>query len=264
VLKAGHETRPFWVTPSGTVFLETTSRHYEAARDFLVSVAEPVSRPDFVHEYRLDKNALFAAASMGMDADVVLSALERLSKVPLAPSVRRFVTAATTGYGKAKVVLRRGRYFVESSYPSALRLLARHPTIRACRVRFTLGGVRYVGSAPPAAAGAGGGAAGGAANVVDLTGDDDASFIVGRALAETDKSLGLEKCCAAVAAAARTRTRLRAARRVRSRATTRTTPRSLPPSRGRSSCTDRRGGAGARTRRRCIHPLLGTTSPTTS
>lgn len=91
-LKADHERRPFWVTPTGAIFLEgargrrplrartrggrasldraarprlpaaATSPLYEQARDFLVAIAEPVSRPEFVHEYRLDKNALFAGA----------------------------------------------------------------------------------------------------------------------------------------------------------------------------------------------------------
>jgi hypothetical protein len=103
-LKPDHERRPFWVTPTGSIFLEggpsaerhhgtgpehrccgacrshfaqqnfssrparhahagaATSPLYEQARDFLVAIAEPVSRPEYIHEYRLDKNALFAGA----------------------------------------------------------------------------------------------------------------------------------------------------------------------------------------------------------
>lgn len=115
-LKPDHARRPFWVAPTGSIFLEgadapafalgsCSSRHpsaassplYEQARDFLVAICEPVSRPDFIHEYRLDKNALFAAASMGMTAPHILSALSKMSKVPVSARVEDFVRTCTAG-----------------------------------------------------------------------------------------------------------------------------------------------------------------------
>ena len=104
------------------------------ARDFLIAICEPKRRPEFLHEYSLDKNALFAAASMGMTADLILRALQKLSKTPVPKTVRNFVLQCTTGYGKVKLVLERSRYFVESAYPAVLKLLALHPTIAAARV----------------------------------------------------------------------------------------------------------------------------------
>ena len=46
------------------------------ARDFLIAICEPKRRPEFLHEYSLDKNALFAAASMGMTADLEVAIAE--------------------------------------------------------------------------------------------------------------------------------------------------------------------------------------------
>ncbi|CAM9161480.1 unnamed protein product, partial [Choristocarpus tenellus] len=51
-LKAQHENRPIWVLPDGHIFLEAMSPYYTQAYDFLVAISEPVSRPEFVHEYK--------------------------------------------------------------------------------------------------------------------------------------------------------------------------------------------------------------------
>ncbi len=110
------------------------------ARDFLIAICEPRSRPELLHEYVLDKNALFAAASMGLTSDLVLQTLNKLSKAAIHRAVERFVRLCTTGYGKVKLVLERSRYYVESSYPSVLRLLASHPGIAAARVHRSASG----------------------------------------------------------------------------------------------------------------------------
>jgi DNA excision repair protein ERCC-3 len=45
-LKPDHFNRPLWVCPDCRVFLETFSPVYKQAYDFLIAVAEPVSRPE--------------------------------------------------------------------------------------------------------------------------------------------------------------------------------------------------------------------------
>lgn len=160
---------------------------YEIARDFLIAICEPVSRPDFIHEYRLDKNALFAAASMGYTSDLVISALRKMSKVPIADGVVEFIRACTSGYGKAKLVLRRGRYYLGSDYPAVLRLLNKHPKIRASRVRYLSDGSRVVGmeAAAPSSSSSSG--------VIDLSGGaGEDGFLVEHTLAESEGSLGLK------------------------------------------------------------------------
>ena len=51
-LKPDHASRPFWVYPNGHVYLEQYSSLYSQARDFLVQISEPCSRPIYIHEYR--------------------------------------------------------------------------------------------------------------------------------------------------------------------------------------------------------------------
>jgi hypothetical protein len=43
-LKHDHELRPLWIANDGTVILESFSAISEQAQDFLIAIAEPVSR----------------------------------------------------------------------------------------------------------------------------------------------------------------------------------------------------------------------------
>jgi DNA excision repair protein ERCC-3 len=76
-----HGNRPLWVCPDGRIFLETYSPIYKQAYDFLIAIAEPVCRPESVHEYILTPHSLYAAVSVGLDTETIISVLNRLSKV---------------------------------------------------------------------------------------------------------------------------------------------------------------------------------------
>ena len=80
--------RPLWVCPDGRIFLETYSPVYKQAYDFLIAVAEPVCRPEAVHEYVMTPHSLYAAVSVGLETDTIVSVLNRLSKVTQPSSYR--------------------------------------------------------------------------------------------------------------------------------------------------------------------------------
>ena len=61
MLKKDHESRPLWITPECLIILEATSPIYQQAYDFLVAIAEPVARPQFVHKYVLTPNSLYVS-----------------------------------------------------------------------------------------------------------------------------------------------------------------------------------------------------------
>ncbi|XP_074369258.1 general transcription and DNA repair factor IIH helicase/translocase subunit XPB1-like [Apium graveolens] len=90
---------------------------YEQASDFLITVAEPVCRPEFMHDYNLTPHSLYAAVSAGFTTETVLSVLNALSKTKLPKDVIDFIHASTSNYGKVKLVLKKNRYFVESAFP---------------------------------------------------------------------------------------------------------------------------------------------------
>lgn len=134
-LKPDHSSRPIWISPSdGKIYLESFSPLSEQAQDFLVTIAEPVSRPSFMHEYKITTHSLYAAVSVGLETDDIISVLSRLSKVPVATSVINFIKGATHSYGKVKLVLKYNRYFVESSSAEILRMLLKDDVIGKLRL----------------------------------------------------------------------------------------------------------------------------------
>lgn len=129
-LKKDHENRPLWISPEGTIYLEAFAPVAEQAIDFLVAIAEPVSRPSFIHEYRLTAYSLYAAVSIGLETEDIIQVLERLSKTVVPENIVEFIRDNTSSFGKLKLVLKHGRYFVESSYPDVLQVLLKDEVIR--------------------------------------------------------------------------------------------------------------------------------------
>lgn len=58
-LKADHIQRPCWACPDGVIFLEAFHDLYVQANDFLVAIAEPVARPEFLHQFKLTPYSLY-------------------------------------------------------------------------------------------------------------------------------------------------------------------------------------------------------------
>eukprot|EP00667_Euglena_gracilis_P002702 EG_transcript_2707 len=124
-LKPDHVHRPLWVTAAGTplritVYLETFSPLYAEAAAFLSAIAEPVTRPFFVHEYHVTGASLYTAVSIGMSPASILATLGKLSKVLLPARLTTFIHEQAEAFGKAVLVLRGGRYFIQSRRPEVI------------------------------------------------------------------------------------------------------------------------------------------------
>ncbi|GAM22372.1 hypothetical protein SAMD00019534_055470 [Acytostelium subglobosum LB1] len=133
-LKQSNISRPMWVCPDGHIFLETFSPIYKEASDFLVAIAEPVCRPQLIHEYQLTPYSLYAAVSVGLETADIINVLGRLSKMEIPREIINFVKKCTKSYGKVKLVLQKNKYYVESAYPDVLEHLLKDSTIRSARV----------------------------------------------------------------------------------------------------------------------------------
>ncbi|KAF8591090.1 DNA repair helicase rad25 [Ramaria rubella] len=137
-LKPDHASRPLWISPEdGHIILEGFSPIAEQAQDFLVAIAEPVSRPAFMHEYKLTSYSLYAAVSVGLQTSDIIEVLNRLSKVPVPESIIGFIKDRTVSYGKVKLVLKHNKYFVESSHPDTLQMLLKDEVIGSARKKIT-------------------------------------------------------------------------------------------------------------------------------
>lgn len=152
-LKPDHFSRPLWISPKDCrIVLESFSPLAEQAQDFLITIAEPVSRPSHIHEYKITPYSLYAAVSVGLETDDIIQVLNRLSKVPVAESIVKFIRGATVSYGKVKLVLKNTRYFVESAQADVLQMLLKDPVIGPLRINSestTIGSTGLVKVAAP-------------------------------------------------------------------------------------------------------------------
>ncbi|KAL7111729.1 hypothetical protein ACP275_05G107900 [Erythranthe tilingii] len=132
-LKPDHANRPLWACADGRIFLETFSQLYKQAYDFLIAIAEPVCRPESMHEYNLTPHSLYAAVSVGLETETIISVLNKLSKTKLPQEMIDFIHGSTANYGKVKLVLKKNKYLVESPFPEVLNRLLHDEVIGRAR-----------------------------------------------------------------------------------------------------------------------------------
>ncbi|KIW45885.1 uncharacterized protein PV06_01592 [Exophiala oligosperma] len=144
-LKMDHENRPLWIDPSVSygskkgpkITLEAFSPLAAQATDLLTTIAEPQSRPSYLHEYRFTEHSLYAALSVGLRGEDIIRALEKLSKTPVPQSVIEFIDKHTKTYGKVRLVLRNNKFYVESDERPIIDMLLRDPVIGPCKAAGT-------------------------------------------------------------------------------------------------------------------------------
>ena len=85
------------------------------ATEFLIAIAEPVSRPNHIHEYKLTPTSLYAAASVELKKEDIMNILNKFCKNKVVPKdMEKFIEDYTNRYGKAKLVLQQNKYFIEA------------------------------------------------------------------------------------------------------------------------------------------------------
>ena len=133
-LKPDHQLRSLYIAPNGHIFLESFSPVFKHAQDFLIAIAEPLSRPKLVHEYKLTAYSLYAAVSVGLKTEDIIEYLRRLCKTTLPNEIVDFIKACTLSYGKVKLVLKHNRYFIESVYSEVIQKLLKDNVIAGIRI----------------------------------------------------------------------------------------------------------------------------------
>jgi hypothetical protein len=132
-LKDDYDDRPCYVTADRKVVLEAFSPLSKQAQDFLVAIAEPVTRPQLLHEYRITEFSLYAAISVGLETEGILSVLRKLSKTQLPAKVEDFIREKTMAFGKVKLVLKNGEYWLESMFENVISELLKDSVIKNAR-----------------------------------------------------------------------------------------------------------------------------------
>lgn len=95
--------------------MEAYSPLFREATDFLIAIAEPVSRPKYIHEYKLTSTSLYSAASIELKKDDIIKILDKFCKNLKVPEdVEECIAMHTSRYGKAKLILQQNKYYIEA------------------------------------------------------------------------------------------------------------------------------------------------------
>eukprot|EP00039_Didymoeca_costata_P030669 m.30818 g.30818 ORF g.30818 m.30818 type:complete len:815 (+) comp8244_c0_seq1:331-2775(+) len=133
-LKPDHAKRPIWVTHGGRIYLETFSPIFKQAYDFLISIADPMNRPERIHEYQLTPSSLYAAALTGRTPELMIERLTLMCKTDLPKEVVHMIKETTAGWGQVSITARKNRYFIESSNPDVLEELVKDEVVQEARI----------------------------------------------------------------------------------------------------------------------------------
>ena len=134
-LKSDHQNRPLWIDGWGKLIFESFHPLAPWVQDFLITIAEPMSRPTLCHEYRLTTQSLYAAVSIGLSSKDIIKTLDRFLKNEIPPNIINFIEHCGKSYGKVRIVLRNNKYFVETGDLVVLQLLLKDLVIGSCRVQ---------------------------------------------------------------------------------------------------------------------------------
>jgi len=91
---------PLIVQSDHSLLLEVEHPQYAEGRDFLVSFAELVKSPEFIHTYRVSPLSLWNAAALGVPIAEIGTGLQRFAKYPVPANVLTNIRDWHAGYGK--------------------------------------------------------------------------------------------------------------------------------------------------------------------
>lgn len=130
LMKENNSEYPLWINYDALIVLEVFRPSSKQAIDFLIAIAEPISRPSNIHEYQITSYSLYAAASVGLTTDYILETLNKFSKNLIPKSVRNFITDCTLSYGKIKLIRAHTKFYIEAINNEILSFLLKDTILR--------------------------------------------------------------------------------------------------------------------------------------
>lgn len=92
--------KPLIVQSDHSFLLEVENQEYTSCRDFLVSFAELVKSPDYIHTYRTTPLSLWNAAALNYSLTEIIGSIEKYSKYTIPRNVIDDITNWYNQYGK--------------------------------------------------------------------------------------------------------------------------------------------------------------------
>jgi DNA excision repair protein ERCC-3 len=114
--------QPLIVQGDNTILLDVHDEEADRARSAIAPFTELEKSPEHFHTYRITPLSLWNAASAGLDAESVVSALSENSRFPIPPHIQSSIRELISRYGKLRLEATDDEY--------TLRLIVPDETIR--------------------------------------------------------------------------------------------------------------------------------------
>ena len=115
------------------LFLETFTPNFKECYEFIVLIAEPKSRQEFIQTYEINSKSLFASVTLGYDSKKIIKNLEFFNKfVKINKEIQDYIKRTTESYGKCRLVLKENTYFLESDYKTILEYYLSIKVLKDC------------------------------------------------------------------------------------------------------------------------------------
>lgn len=121
------------------LILESFSPKYKLAYDFIISIAEPKSRQEYIHYYEINPSSLNAAITLGLSSDEIIKQLNYFNKMKAIPDeVEEHIRNVTSSFGKARLILKENRYFIEAEDRGVIHFYKRMNNLSDCWLSETV------------------------------------------------------------------------------------------------------------------------------
>lgn len=115
------------------LFLETFTPNFKECYEFIVLIAEPQSRQEFIQTFEINSKSLFASVTLGYDSKKIIKSLEYFNKfVSINQEIQDYIKRTTESYGKCRLVLKENSYFLESDFKTILEYYLSIKVLRDC------------------------------------------------------------------------------------------------------------------------------------
>lgn len=115
------------------LFLETFTDKFNEAYEFVVCIANPKSRQEFIQSFEVNAASLYSSVTLGYSAEQICVKLLEFSKIQyLSPDIINFIHNTTSSYGKCRLVLMNNKYFLESENIEVVQYYFDLPNLKDC------------------------------------------------------------------------------------------------------------------------------------
>ena len=117
---------PIIVQGDGTILLDVSAKDFDSIRIFMLSFAELIKSPEYIHTYKITPVSLWNAASLRYKSEDIIAFLKKYSSYEIPKNIIFQINDNIKKYGKIKIIRENDKYFLISDDSSVITEIANY------------------------------------------------------------------------------------------------------------------------------------------